>query len=302
VTASRSGSGRDDGGLDHGGVLEQDALQLNGEMRKSLAVTTSSERPTQVRYPSASREPMSPVSSWPSRTATTSALRASSPAHPTMRPTGRWDRSTQISPSSPTSPVTGSPAISNPGNGRPIDPSLTGWPGVLPTWSEDSVWPNPSRMVRPHASRTRSDLQQRLGIEAAVVVDQDVGPGAPRDAPGDRYPGRRPPAAAQVHLCEVEGHASTVTGGVAPDTWTCRGPLPRGGTAKHRDRSSIVSSGDQHGGQGDHRPGRSLTPHQAQAVGSDPDVEPGTGRQPLPPATVEEQSGDEGEIETPDDP
>ena len=38
--------------------------------------------------------------------------------------------------------------------GRPMEPGFTGTPGELPTTQVVSVWPKPSRMVRPQAFST----------------------------------------------------------------------------------------------------------------------------------------------------
>ncbi len=59
-----------------------------------------------------------------------------------MRLTGSAERSRQISPVSPTSPVSGSTsAIAMPGSGRPIEPGVTEIPGGLAMIAVISVWP-----------------------------------------------------------------------------------------------------------------------------------------------------------------
>ena len=64
---------------------------------------------------------------------------------------------TQISPSSTSSPVSGSTStMSTPGQGRPIDPGRTAWPGELHTSAVVSVCPYPSRMVTPQSFSTRA--------------------------------------------------------------------------------------------------------------------------------------------------
>ncbi len=50
-----------------------------------------------------------------------------------------------------------------------MEPGLRGWPGVLATWTAVSVWPKPSRMVTPHASRTRSMISGLSGSPAATI-------------------------------------------------------------------------------------------------------------------------------------
>src|SRR5699024_2365820 len=60
-------------------------------------------------------------------------------------------------------------ATSKPGQGRPIEPSLRGWPGVLATCTVVSVWPKPSRIVTPQASRTRSITSGLRGSPAPTA-------------------------------------------------------------------------------------------------------------------------------------
>ena len=78
----------------------------------------------------------------------------------------------------------GSPCVSTrtiryPGNGRPIDPARTGWPGELPTCAVVSVWPYPSRIVRMRPARTPANY-------GFSTVNQEVGgsnPPAPVASP-----------------------------------------------------------------------------------------------------------------------
>ena len=70
----------------------------------------------------------------------------------------------------PGSPVTGSSSSTvKPGLGRPMEPVLSGWPGVLATWTAVSVWPKPSRMVTPQARRTCSMTSGLSGSPAATT-------------------------------------------------------------------------------------------------------------------------------------
>jgi hypothetical protein len=70
------------------------------------------------------------------------AVRARESRYPGISASGRRARSMAISPSSPGTPLTGSmSAIAYPGSGRPIEPSLIGWPGELPTSAVVSGWP-----------------------------------------------------------------------------------------------------------------------------------------------------------------
>ena len=97
------------------------------------------------------------------------AFSESSSRYPVISPSGRRDRSRQISPSRPGSPLTGSTSTTEyPGSGRPIEPARTGWPGVFPTCAVVSVWPNPSRTVIPQALRTCSITSGFSGSPAAT--------------------------------------------------------------------------------------------------------------------------------------
>src|ERR1700722_740149 len=49
-----------------------------------------------------------------------------------------------------------------------MDPSLSGWPGGLPTTAVVSVWPKPSRTVIPQALRTCSITSGLSGSPAAT--------------------------------------------------------------------------------------------------------------------------------------
>ena len=60
-------------------------------------------------------------------------------------------------------------ATRKPGLGRPIEPGLSGWPGLLATWTAVSVWPKPSRMVTPQARRTCSMTSGLSGSPAATT-------------------------------------------------------------------------------------------------------------------------------------
>ena len=67
-------------------------------------------------------------------------------------------------------PVTGSTsATSYPGNGRPIDPGLSGWPGVLPICAVVSVCPKPSRIRMPSAASTCSMTSGLSGSPAPTI-------------------------------------------------------------------------------------------------------------------------------------
>jgi hypothetical protein len=97
------------------------------------------------------------------------SFRAESSRYPVISPSGRSDRSRQISPSRPGEPETGSTSTTEyPGSGRPIEPTRTACPGVFPTCAVVSVWPNPSRTVIPQALRTCSITSGLSGSPAAT--------------------------------------------------------------------------------------------------------------------------------------
>ena len=111
------------------------------------------------------------------------AFSESSSRYPVISPSGRRDRSRQISPSRPGSPLTGSTSTTEyPGSGRPIEPARTGWPGVFPTCAVVSVWPNPSRTVIPQALRTCSITSGFSGSPAATHSRKDDTSAAPSSA------------------------------------------------------------------------------------------------------------------------
>jgi hypothetical protein len=60
-------------------------------------------------------------------------------------------------------------ATTYPGVARPIEPGLTFCPGVLATWTVVSVWPKPSRIVRPQARRTWSITSGLSGSPAPTA-------------------------------------------------------------------------------------------------------------------------------------
>jgi len=73
--------------------------------------------------------------------------------------------------------VTGSTSTTGqPGSGRPIEPGLTGAPGVLPTTAVISVCPNPSRRVSPQAFSTWEITSGLSGSPAAMTSRSDPGP------------------------------------------------------------------------------------------------------------------------------
>src|ERR1700722_6199666 len=111
------------------------------------------------------------------------ASKASSSRYPVISPSGRRDRSRQISPSGAGEPVKGSTSTTEyPGNARPIEPSRTGCPGVFPTCAVVSVCPNPSRTVIPQALRTCSITSGLSGSPAATHSRSEDTEAAPRSA------------------------------------------------------------------------------------------------------------------------
>ena len=51
---------------------------------------------------------------------------------------------------------------------------MTVWPGGLPIWTVDSVWPNPSRIRSPHAFSTCSITSGFSGSPAPTTFDGGV--------------------------------------------------------------------------------------------------------------------------------
>src|SRR5579859_6359874 len=111
------------------------------------------------------------------------ASRTGSSRYPVISPSGRRDRSRQISPSGAGSLETGSTSTTEyPGSGRPIEPSRTCCPGVLPTCAVVSVCPNPSRTVIPQALRTCSITSGFSGSPAATHSRSEDTEAEPRSA------------------------------------------------------------------------------------------------------------------------
>ena len=67
-------------------------------------------------------------------------------------------------------------ATGTPGRGRPIEPGLTRAPGVLPMAAVISVWPNPSRIVIPHAFSTWAMTSGLRGSPAPMTSRSEPGP------------------------------------------------------------------------------------------------------------------------------